>query len=206
METTPNAQLLLVEGPDERHVVSKLLDRHGLRPPFEIEPKGGFDALRASIYNEVNASGRRVLGILADGNDSPERRWQSISDELGQAECRVPRALCDNGTVFDGPRGIRVGVWLMPDNQCGGELEDFVAEMIPGNDPTWPRAQCYIDSIPAAERRFNHRKLTRAYVHAWLASRQKPRPMGTAITACDLRHDAPIAATFVAWLRELFEF
>ena len=30
--------------------------------------------------------------------------------------------------------------------------------------------------------------------------------MDTAITACDLRHDVPIAATFVGWLRELFEF
>ena len=206
MDTTPNTHLLLVEGPDELHVVSKLLNRHGLHPPFNIESKGGFDALRASIYNEVNASGRRVLGILADGNDSPDRRWQSISDELGQAECHVPRALCDNGTVFDGPRGIRVGVWLMPDNQRGGELEDFVAAMIPGDDPTWPRAQRYIDGIPVAERRFNPRKLTRAHVHAWLATCREPRPMGTAITARDLRHDAPIATTFVGWLRELFEF
>ena len=206
MDTTPNTHLLLVEGPDELHVVNKLLNRHGLRPPFKIESKGGFDALRASIYNEVNASGRRVLGILADGNDSPDRRWQSISDELGQAECHVPGALCDNGTVFDGPRGIRVGVWLMPDNQRGGELEDFVAAMIPGDDPTWPRAQHYIDGIPVAERRFNPRKLTRAHVHAWLATRREPRPMGTAITARDLRHDAPIATTFVGWLRELFKF
>ena len=206
MDTTPNTHLLLVEGPDELHVVSKLLDRHRLHPPFEITPKGGFDALRASIYNEVNASGRRALGILADGNDFPDRRWQSISDELGQAECHVPGAPCDNGTVFDGPRGVRVGVWLMPDNQRGGELEDFVAAMIPGDDPTWPRAQRYIDDIPVAERRFNPRKITRAHVHAWLATCREPRPMGTAITARDLRHDAPIATTFVGWLRKLFEF
>ncbi len=92
MDATPNTRLLLVEGPDESHVITNLLDRHRLHPPFEIAPKGGFDALRASIYNEVNAPGRRMLGILADGNDSPDRRWQSISDELGQAECQVPGA------------------------------------------------------------------------------------------------------------------
>ncbi len=94
----------------------------------------------------------------------------------------------------------------MPDNQRRGELEDFIASMIPQDDPTCPRAQRYIDGIPDAERKFSRRKLTRAHVHAWLAARRKPRPMGTAITACDLHHDAPIAATFVGWLRKLFEF
>ena len=206
METTPSPKLLLVEGRDEWHVVSKLLDRHRLQPSFEIVPKGGFEELHQSIYNEVNASRRRVLGILADGNDHPDRRWQSISDQLRDAGCKVPEDRCHTGTVFPGPRGTRVGVWLMPDNQRRGELEDFVAEMIPGGDPTWPRAKRYIDDIPGEERRFRTNKLIRAYVHAWLAAREDPRPMGIAITAGDLLHDAPIAATFVDWLRELFDF
>ena len=206
METTPSPELLLVEGQDELHVVSKLLDRHRLQPSFEIAPKGGFEELRQSIYNEVNAPRRRVLGILADGNDHPDRRWQSISDQLRNAGCEVPEDRCRTGTVFPGPRETRVGVWLMPDNQRRGELEDFVAEMIPGDDPTWPRAKRYIDDIPGEERKFRTNKLTRAYVHAWLAARKNPRPMGTAITAGDLLHDAPIAATFVDWLRELFDF
>ena len=206
METTPSPELLLVEGHDELHVVSKLLSRHHLQPSFQIAPKGGFDELHQSIYNEVNAPQRRVLGILADGNDHPDRRWQSISDQLREAACEVPEDRCRTGTVFPGPRGTRVGVWLMPDNQRRGELEDFVAEMIPGGDPTWPRAQRYIDDIPGEERKFRPNKLTRAYVHAWLATREDPRPMGIAITARDLLHDAPIAATFVGWLRELFAF
>ena len=206
METTPSPELLLVEGRDERHVVSKLLDRHRLQPSFEIAPKDGFEELRQSIYNEVNAPRRRVLGILADGNDHPDRRWQSISDQLRDADCKVPKDRCRTGTVFPGPRGTRVGVWLMPDNQRRGELEDFVAEMIPGGDPTWPRAKRYIDDIPGEERKFRPNKLTRAYVHAWLAAREDPRPMGIAITAGDLLHDAPIAASFVGWLRELFAF
>ena len=206
METTPSSELLLVEGRDEWHIVSKLLDRHRLQPSFEIASKDGFEELRQSIYNEVNASKRRVLGILADGNDHPDRRWQSISDQLRDADCEVPEDLCRTGTVFPGPRGTRIGVWLMPDNQRRGELEDFVAEMIPGGDPTWPRARRYIDDIPGKERKFRPNKLTRAYVHAWLATREDPRPMGIAIRAGDLRHDAPIAASFVGWLRELFAF
>ena len=29
----------------------------------------------------------------------------------------------------------------MPDNEAPGELEDFVAGMIPESDPVWPRSQ-----------------------------------------------------------------
>lgn len=204
MNTTPSSQLLLVEGPDELHVVNKLLNRYDIQPSFEINPKGGFDELHSSIFNEVNVPQRRVLGILADANDHPERRWQSISDQLRHADCEVPEDRSITGTIFAGPRGTRVGVWLMPDNQHRGELEDFVAGMIPEGDPIWPRARGYIDDIPDGERKFPPGKLTRAYVHAWLATRRDPRPMGLAITAGDLLHDAPIAASFVDWLRNLF--
>ena len=92
----------------------------------------------------------------------------------------------------------------MPDNQRTGELEDFVADMIPRDDPVWPRARQYIDGIPKADRKFKEGKLTRAYVHAWLAARNKPRPMGTAVEVNDLRHDSTNAASLVGWLNRLF--
>ncbi len=81
------AELLIIEGGDDRRVVENLLSRHKLEKTFEIEEKGGHDALRQSIYNEVNVSGRRILGILADANDNLDERWRSISDRLRQAQC-----------------------------------------------------------------------------------------------------------------------
>ena len=205
MDDLPKQRVLLVEGTDDLHVITRLLDRHKVPKPFEIQPKGGFEELRASIYNEVNASGRQILGIVADANDHPDRRWQSISDQLRQAGCTVPRRVPDRGSVFHGPRGTRVGVWLMPDNRSTGELEDFVADMIPDDDPVWPRARDYIDGIPDADRKFKTGKLPRAYVHAWLSTRKRPRPMGSAIAADDLRHDAANAVSLVAWLTNLFD-
>ena len=201
---SPNPQMLIVEGNDERHVIEKLLQRHDLPWSFDIDPKGGFEELRQSIYSEVNAPKRQALGILADANDCVDRRWQSLSDRLGEAGCHLPAGPVMEGAIFDGPRDIRVGVWLMPDNRHSGELEDFVADMIPTTDPIWPRAQSYIDDIPNDLRQFRPGKLTRAYVHAWLATREVPRPMGLAITAGDLRYDAPVAKKFVGWLRNLF--
>ena len=200
------SKMLLVEGDGDGHMVRHLLECRNLGLPFEISPKGGYPRLRESIPAEVNVSGRDALGIVADANDDLTVRWQSIPDRLNGVGCDVPNAICDSGSIFFGPRGIRVGVWLMPDNRRCGELEDFVHDMIPENDPVLPRAKDYVDGIPEADRKFKNAKLTRTYVHAWLATRKKPRPMGMAISAGDLRHDVPVANSFVCWLRELFEF
>ena len=134
MDNPGKERLLLVEGVDDEHVITKLLERHGLPKSFHIEEKGGYEELRASIYNEVQAPQRRVLGIVADANDYPSRRWKSISDRLKEADCAVPSDLAAAGNVFAGPRRTRVGVWLMPNNKNRGELEDFVADMIPPDD------------------------------------------------------------------------
>ena len=51
---------------------------------------------------------------------------------------------------------------------------------------------------------FKEGKLTRAYVHAWLAACKRPRPMGTAVEVNDLRHDSTNAVSLVGWLNRLF--
>ena len=85
----------------------------------------------------------------------------------------------------------------MPNNVQAGQLEDFIAELVPQSDPIWPRAYHHIDGIPNPERPFPRQKITGAYIHAWLATREKPRPMGQAITTGDLNHNATIASAFI---------
>ena len=196
---------MLVEGIDDKVVVENLLIEHGFKNSIKIEVKEGFEKLRDSLYSEVNVSGREVLGVLADANGKIDRRWNSISDQLNKAECQVPKKISCSGSIFNGPRNIRVGVWLMPDNKRSGELEDFVHDMIPENDPVLPRVKQFICSIPAEDRKFSDSKITKAHVHAWLATREKPRRMGTAIKSQDLVHDVKIANSFVSWIRNLFD-
>ncbi len=92
----------------------------------------------------------------------------------------------------------------MPDNQSMGELEDFVAKMIPNGDPVWPRSRSYIDGIPITDRKFKGKKTLRAKVYAWLAAREDPRRMGQAIYARDLNVNGPLCQKFVDWLTRLF--
>ena len=93
----------------------------------------------------------------------------------------------------------------MPNNSSCGELEDFIAEMIPDNDAVWPLSQRYIDEIPETERKFKPKKTRRAQIHAWLAAREDPRHMGVAISAKDLEVDGVLCQQFIAWLTELFK-
>ena len=193
--------ILIVEGTDECHVVWRLCNRLEAMPDFDVVAKGGREKLLASIFSEVKAPGRSALGILLDANDHPNDRWRAVTDRLRKANVEAPATPDPFGVIIEGTP--RIGIWMMPDNVSPGELEDFIAEMIPVGDAIWPLSQCYITNIPIADRKFRHKE-RRAQIHAWLAVREDPRPMGLAITAGDLDVNAEVCRRFADWLRTLF--
>ena len=197
-----NDQVLVVEGQDERHVVWHLSNLHQEMPEFCILNKEGIDNLLEDIGAEIRAPNRKVVGILLDANDDLYARWSAVSNRLREEEIEVPESPEAGGTILDGTP--RIGIWLMPDNTSSGELEDFVSAMIPDDDPVWPLAQDYIDGIPREDRKFTEKKIQRAKLHAWLATRKEPRKLGTAIHTGDLRADGKLSTTFADWLRKLF--
>ena len=179
--------------------MKNLCERLTLTLNFCIQDKKGFEKLAQSIPLEVKAPGRIALGIMVDANDDPERRWRSITTRLHSAGIETPETRETAGTVIDG--SPRVGIWLMPDNQSGGELEDFVTSLVPESDPVWPLANDYIEGIPPDHRKFKSHKIAKAKLAAWLATREDPRQMGLAIKAQDLDVNQPVALTFADWLR-----
>ncbi len=204
-ESNNPSELLIVEGKNDFHVVTQLLKKHQIKPP-KIVPKEGFENLHNSISTEVKASGRKKLGIIADANGDFNNRRQSILDQLRKSGFDISKNTENSTNIFTDHKylEIHVGIWLMPDNASSGELEDFILKMIPQQDPILPRAQHYIDTIPVEDRKFENKKITRAYVHAWLAARHEPHPMGLAIKVDDLTHDSPYAQSFVCWFHQLF--
>ena len=198
-----NDRALLVEGQNDKHVVRHLRKRHEEMPEFCILDKKGISNLLEDIGSEIRVPGRKVVGILVDANDGLNARWSAVADRLREDKIEVPSSPEPTGTIIDS--NPRVGIWLMPDNTSSGELENFVSEMIPDDDPVWPRSECYIDGIPKADRKFSEKKILRAKVHAWLAARENPKQMGSAIYARDLRVDGALSRTFADWLRNLFK-
>lgn len=199
----PEPKVLLVEGQNDKHVVLQLCNRHPAIPDFYIQDSGDINQLLAAIGPQALAPGRETLGILADTDDSLQSRWDELAHQLAGVGIPLPPAPEPGGTIIPGSQ-LRVGVWLMPNNQNTGELEDFVSQMIPAADPVWPLARQYIDGIPLPDRKFTAGKTRRAEIHAWLAARAEPRLMGLAIRTHDLATNAPLCQTFLTWLNRLF--
>lgn len=196
-------RLLLVEGRNDKHVVWQICNRTLDLPDFFISDRGDINSVRESIGPEVLAPGRQALGILVDTDDHPQSRWDEIAHQLRIHGVQTPAAPDPGGTIISGAEP-RVGVWLMPDNQLPGEIEEFVESMIPGDDPVWPLSQAYIDGLPSYEGKFTEGKSLRAKIYAWLATREDPRMMGQGIGRHDLEIDGPLCQRFLAWLARLF--
>ncbi len=204
-----NDRVLLVEGRNDEHVISHLWCSHNGYEgelPFKVKDKKGYSELLKAIKSEVKAPNRKALGIIVDANDRLSTRWDAVVKNLEQEGIEPPHSPNKTGTIIPGTsRTPRIGIWLMPNNASSGELEDFVAEMIPDGDPVWPRSESYIQGIPEDERKFGEKKILRAKVHAWLAARKKPGQMGLAIRHNDLDVTSRLSTEFADWLRELFE-
>ena len=205
----PQSSVLLVEGKDDKNVVIHLSAQSGLEQNFRIIEKDGREPLLDSIVIEARTPGRKNLGILLDADDDVNACWQAVKGKLDRLRMEdrlelseLPDQPDPTGTIIEGT--LRIGIWLMPDNCSSGELEDFVESLIPSVDPVWSLSNAYIEGIPLEVRKFTPGKVQRAKVHAWLATRERPRPMGLAIKTRDLDIDVASATVFAGWLRELF--
>ena len=201
----PQSNVLIVEGVNDKHVAFQIWNRRNSVKVFRVIHRDGIDKLLKSIEFDVKTSGYEAVGFMVDADDDPSGRWDEVSDRLRRASIDAPVTPDPDGTVIAATDEMpRIGVWMMPDNESSGELEDFVAEMIPNGDPVWPLSQNYIDGIPVGDRKFTTGKTLRAKIYAWLAAREDPRQMGLAIKARDLKVGGELCTRFTAWLDRLF--
>lgn len=201
--------VLMVEGPDDEHVVKQICQQRHLGTIGKIHSYGGKDPLLEGIGARLKESDIRVLGILLDADTNLQARWQAVTARLNAAGYqRIPVSPDPEGTVLEPPGSSllpRVGIWLMPDNRLAGILEDFLHFLIPEGDALLAHADRAIASIPAGQRRFPDGKGAKARIHTWLAWQREPgKPFGQAIAARYLDPGLPAADTFAGWLQRTF--
>jgi len=148
----------------------------------------------------------RALGIFRDADTSARSAFQSVSDRLKRLKLPQPRSsgelitdICD----FDGI--VRtMGIFIMPDGQSVGELEDLCLRVIAG-DPALDCVREFLNCVhvqTGVECRETDR--SKAQLNAWLASRHNPsRRLGQAIAARDLNPDSPAFAEVRTFLLDL---
>jgi hypothetical protein len=209
---------LLVEGRDEKFVITHLCRRHGIdaSSAFSIvdveafsevvqHGAGGVERLLAEIETRVKAAahGDR-LAIIVDADDDVATRWEQLRNRLTSEIDRrlVPSAPEAHGTIIDaddGVRTIRVGIWIMPDNLASGMLEDFLAALVPSE--RLPLLEKVDDFLNAAQALAEFPR-AKARIHAYLAVQPDPgKPLGLALTFRFLAADSPYAQPFVDWLK-----
>jgi hypothetical protein len=194
---------LVVEGPDDQHVIGHLLMRRGIRVE---EPKvaGGIPPLLENLHVYLRGSAD-AHAIVVDADLDVAARWQAVRQRIEESGYRdVPRSPNPSGTIIEQAGKRPVGVWIMPDNTIPGTLEHFVHMLVPEGDSLWPVAKLAIANIPEGQRHFPDQSAPKAEIHTWLAWQQEPgTPMGSAINQRYLTANSPYADAFVSWIERL---
>ncbi|WP_133121196.1 DUF3226 domain-containing protein [Kyrpidia spormannii] len=200
-------RILLVEGKDDLHVVTNLCNIHGVPKTFDVDDAEGvehlLDVFRVLIKKPSN---KERIGIIVDADLDIESRWLSIRKMLVQAGyTSIPLKPQPSGTVIKDPEGPVIGIWIMPNNTVPGILEDFVAFLVPPNDPLWPRVEGCLQNLPFCSNRFEDKDWSKARLHTWLAWQKEPgKPIGVAISKRYLDAGVPVAQELVDWLKRVF--
>ena len=203
---------LLVEGKDDLHSITNLLQRHGYdwnktaSAPY-VHDSGGieplFDALPLALKSHVR------VGVVVDADLSSTNCWARVGAILRANGITPPPAPNPQGLVVSvagASRLERFGIWIMPNNQASGVLEDFLQRLVPAGDRCWMHADVSTKQARALGGPLKENDHTKGAIHTWLAWQDPPgQPFGTALNARILNHDSPEALAFVAWFKRLFE-
>jgi hypothetical protein len=205
-----NQKILLLEGPDDEHVLKHICGNRGIPRLDEVKPHGSVSNLLESFPVRLKASeDGDIVGVVIDADTDVKARWQSLRDRLITVGYQnVPVDPAREGTILEPPARTllpRIGIWIMPDNQTNGILEDFLRFLVPQKDALFRHVQSSVSTIPEADRRFSPLAEPKAIIHTWLAWQEEPgKPLGTAITARFLDPSVTQVDILVSWLNRLF--
>lgn len=200
-------KVLLVEGDNDCHVVMALCAAHTVPETFGIyqcgSDTGVLKRLNALI---VRPNPPQVIGVMLDAdNPSLVGRWDSIRGKLRHYGYTFPTDSNINGTVVEGTSDEpKLGVWLMPNNQDSGMLEDFCVELAEPASLAFAR-ECVEQAQVRDATTFKAVHCSKAVIHTYLAWHDEPGyPLGKAITRQALRPHTDVAVKFTNWLIHLF--
>jgi hypothetical protein len=210
----PNA-LLLVEGNDDFHVIHTLCKQFNVPVRNLDNPKGGNFSVKdckgvTSLLEQIpvlfkSSNQLTSLGIIIDADTDLQSRWESIKNILQNCGFNLPKSLPINGLIVE-ESTRRVGVWIMPNNNLNGMLEDFMSFLVPQDDKLLPIVKTTLEGLEANN--LNKYSLThkpKALIHSWLSIQEDPgTTLGQSITKRYLSTDEEICKKLIDWITALF--
>lgn len=202
------SKILLVEGKNDQHVIWAFCKRQDLPINFSVEAAGNVEELikKLPVYLKGSSDRYDTIGVVVDADQHLAGRWQSIQQAAKETFPNFPTALPQKGLIHTNEEEKKIGVWIMPNNELTGMLEDFLEMLVPEGDVLIDRVEEFLSSLEAEQlQKYKAIHRTKAKIHAWLSLQENPEiTMGQSITAQYLNVDTAVAQAFEQWLRNLF--
>lgn len=214
-------KLLLVEGDFDKYFIGELLRQTPNQvgkiviEPFKKRDEAGIKqdeqgiyALLKSLPITIRATPpTNVLGIIVDADITATGRWQRIKQILTDSGYGNLSENFPNGLIIPTNDILpRFGLWIMPDNQEEGIIENFIRQLIHDQDQLQPEVDSVINSLrEKGLQLFTDVHRPKAFMRTWLAWQERPEmSFGVAISKKVLMTDSELCLRFVNWLNLLF--
>lgn len=198
-------QKLLVEGNNDQHVVWALCEKFKLSQNFDVLDTKGIDNILKAIPIRLKQADLETLGIIVDADENLSKRWQQLQTVFLKANISLPNELPKEGLITQEDE-IRIGIWLMPNNELAGKIEDFIRFLIPDDDKLLTIVENTLDTLENQNlNQYAVKDRVKALIHTWLAWQESPgTPLGQAITKKYLDTTEQVCQVFIDWLKNLF--
>ncbi|HWU86809.1 MAG TPA: DUF3226 domain-containing protein [Kofleriaceae bacterium] len=209
-EINDKIDALFVEGPDDGAVVNALvrklsgidLAKRPYRVVRTLEDGGGDSwALREfERYLATERPGARV-GLIVDRDEVTNDKWPAVSAILHRLGVETRDGPTAGGAIIDG----RYGIWMWPDNTSHGDLETFVAGIVPQSALlTYASEACRVaKGEHAAEYELRHVRKAALKVRSVWRDASAAGGYGHLVRNLELR-STPASDAFLAWFTKLF--
>jgi hypothetical protein len=198
-------QKLLLEGNDDQHVIWALCEKYSITESFDVIDCEGITKLIDQIPIRFKQSNIETVGIIIDADANLKNRWTSLKSTLELLGFVLPIEIPIEGLISKN-NDVTIGVWIMPNNNLNGMLEDFISFLVPKNDKLLPIITSTLNDIEA--KKLNSYPLihkSKAIIHTWLSWQEDPgTPMGLSITKRYLNTNVQTCDKLMNWLNNLF--
>jgi hypothetical protein len=217
--------LLYVEGNDDREFHQNFCKAIGLNgvevkviTPVDVnaDSGNGWSNLINNLpvlLKQINAGNVDKLGLILDADFPPDNsggfssRLKLVTDKLKVAGYTVPaKPSFNKGEIFLHPNKLpSIGLWIMPNHEVDGMLENFIESLISDKDQLYllAHADKSIRNLPITL--FDQKlRYTKARIFSWRAWQKRPGlPLNSALNDGIL--DKTKACNFEKWLNTVFK-
>ena len=219
------SNLLLVEGGDDKHAIIHFLMHYlsfnDVAKMVDIQDVGGKDNLwrkETIIRSKFHQNDLQRLGIIIDSDelnpDGISKNWVKLRDVMKRLGMNPPEIPNSDGVIFESKSEydtvVKVGIWVMPNNETVGAIEDFLLELIPHNDALIEQVKTCLEHVEPHTKTNHDAWLSKAQMRTWLAWQKEPGKIFGVATREYLFNKAALKGTFAKkfldWIVQLFDF